>query len=340
MNEPQCIFCKKNSLDGDNHILTNEHIVPQVIGGWLTIPYVCKKCNNETFGSEFEAELKENGYIVAALDKLNIKPKKEAYRAADLRLLFPSKQDKLKAYFNENGIAQFYPQRLKDNSMLVPEDDAKQILSKQIKRYEKEHNVKIEFDIESYSDLPYNIAIPIYGTDIHFIKTRDEKADLYYHNLSKPISPLLPATISFELLASLDYNLVMNPCFDSFRNWILKNGKNTFVLLNRHLRGTDPLGVHYLPNHFIRFGYYSNCLVAVVGIFGVFKYSVFFGKINNLECPQLLRVLDKYMIFDLANLKTFLFEGDDQSIADDKLFLESMARYGLIMNKLENEQSH
>ncbi|MDQ7815882.1 MAG: HNH endonuclease [Melioribacteraceae bacterium] len=336
MNELVCIFCKKNSLDGEDHILTDEHIVPQIIGGWLTIPYVCKKCNNLTFGSKFEADLKGNGYIVSALDKLKIKSKKEAYRAADLRLLFPSKEEKLKAYFDEKGFAQFFPQKLKDNSLLVPEDKAKEILSKQIERYEKEHGIKIAFDLDSYSDLPYNIVIPIHGTDISFKKTRDEKADLYYHNLTKPISHLLPATISFELLSSLDYNLVMNSNFDSFRNWILENGENTFVLLNRHLRGRDPLEVNYLPNHFIRFSYYSDCLVAVVGIFGVFKYSVFFGKINNLESPQLLRVLDKYMIFDLANLETFLFEGDDQSIVEDKQYLESMARYGLIMNKLEN----
>ena len=336
MNETVCIFCKKNSLDGEDHILTNEHIIPQVIGGWLTIPYVCKKCNNLTFGSKFEAELKGNGYIVSALDKLNIKPKKEAYRAADLRLLFPSKEEKLKAYYDEKGTAQFYPQKLKNNTLLVPEDKAKQILSKQIKRYEKEHDVKIAFDIDSYSDLPYNIVIPIYGTDISFIKTRDEKAKLYYHNLTKPISPLLPATISFELLSLLDYNLVMKSCFDSFRNWILENGENTFVRLNSHLKGMDPLEVNYLPNHFIRFGYYSDCLVTVVGIFGVIKYSVFLGKINNLESPQLLRVLDKYMVFDLANLETFLFVGDDQSIIEDKQYLESISRYGLIMNKIEN----
>jgi hypothetical protein len=98
----------------------------------------------------------------------------------------------------------------------------------------------------------------------------------------------------------------------------------------------EPLKVNYLPNHFIRFGYYSDCLVAVVGIFGVFKYSIFLGKIMNLKCPQLLHLLDKYMIFDLANIKTFLFEGDDQSTTEDELFLKSMARYGLIMNKLEN----
>ena len=104
MNEPVCIFCKKNSLDGEDHILTDEHIIPQVIGGWLTIPYVCKKCNNLTFGSKFEAELKGNGYIVSALDKLNIKPKKEAYRAADLRLLFPSKEENQTNY---NEVFQF-----------------------------------------------------------------------------------------------------------------------------------------------------------------------------------------------------------------------------------------
>lgn len=336
MNEPVCIFCKKNSLDGEEHILTDEHIIPQVLGGWLTFPTVCKKCNNDTFGSQFEAELKKNGFLVAAIDKLNLQERKNAYKAADLSLLFPSKTEKLKAYFDEKGAAQFYTQELADKSLLIPEKEAKEVLAKKIKRYEKEHNTIINFNINDYDNLPYNLVIPIIGTDICFIKTRDEKANLIYEKLSKPISFLLPSKISLVLLSGIDYSLTMSPQLNPFREWVLSNNENTFVLLNSFLQGRNPLEINYLPNHFVRYSYFAESLVSVVGIFGIFKFSVFLGKVKNLDSPFLTPLLDKYIVFDLANKDLFLHNGDDKSIEKDKILAECVARWGLIMNKIEN----
>jgi len=54
----KCIFCKRNSEDGNKFELTDEHVIPEMIGGWITIPFVCKDCNNR-FGSNIESKLKK-----------------------------------------------------------------------------------------------------------------------------------------------------------------------------------------------------------------------------------------------------------------------------------------
>jgi len=337
MKEIVCVFCKKNELSGEDYVLTYEHIIPKVLGGWLTVPFVCKTCNNKTFGSNFEADLKSNGFIVAAIDKLNLQERKNAYRAADLSLLFPTKTKKLKAYFDKNGDAQFYPQELEDKSLLIPEKDAKQVLSKKIKRYESENKIKVDFNLDDYESFPYNIVIPVFGSDICFLKTRGEKASLIFENLSKPISFKLPAKIALVLLSGIDYSLTISKELDPFRDWTLSEGENTFILLNSYLKGRNPLDINYLPNHFVRYTYFSESLVAIIGIFGIFKFSVFLGKIKSLASPALEFLLDKYIVFDLENKEVFLREGDAETLNKDKIFTESIARWGLMMNKLKNE---
>lgn len=134
--EPWCIFCGLNSENGDAHKLTDEHVIPQVLGGWLKIPFVCKTCNNDHLGSKIESRLKKNCYIVSALEKLKIQQPDLAYHNAKIDIDF-NLAGKLKGYFNKQGKPEYYSQKIEDDSIITPENKAKEVLKKQIKRWEK-----------------------------------------------------------------------------------------------------------------------------------------------------------------------------------------------------------
>jgi len=140
--EPVCIFCGLNSEYGVSHKLTEEHIIPQVLGGWLTIPFVCKTCNNDHIGIKIESKLKKNSFIVTALDKLKIQPPDLAYRHANIEMDFKL-SGKLKGYFDKEGKPEYSSQKIKDDSIITPESQAKDVLKKQIERWEKKTGRKV-----------------------------------------------------------------------------------------------------------------------------------------------------------------------------------------------------
>lgn len=59
----KCIICL-NPEDGSNpsRKLTNEHIVPEFIGGKIVVNNVCKECNS-TLGHTLEGPLSNNIYF-------------------------------------------------------------------------------------------------------------------------------------------------------------------------------------------------------------------------------------------------------------------------------------
>jgi len=325
--ELACIFCGLNSNDGEKHAITDEHIIPKVLGGWLTLPFVCKDCNNNRIGSRIESILKKNSFIVSALNKLNIQPKKLAFREAKIELDF-NLSGKLKAKYDKSDKPEYYPQQIDDGSIIAPENEAKGLLKKQIERWEKNTGKKVEFDISEFDNFPYDIAIPIYGTDISFIKRRNQKATVTISRLDAPIPFEIPAIIAFEHLAGLDYNFIRKKEFDHIANWILNNGKNCHVLLNTMLRNISPDDLEYLPYHYIKYGFQSEGISAIVVLFGVIKFLVFLGEIENINDFAHQDILDYYHVYDL-NTKELLPTNAPSHVSEhDNMLLESVTQWG------------
>lgn len=299
----KCIFCKKNSEDGNKFELTDEHVIPEMIGGWITIPFVCKDCNNH-FGSNIESKLKKNIFIVSAIDKLKIQPPEIAYKSAQVTLEFPG-NIKTKGKIVGNGSVEFRPTLQDDGSLITPEGGSKDFLRKKIKRYEKAKKEKVKFDINEYDRLPYDIVIPINNTGISFIKRKDQKATIVISDLSEPILFMLPAKIAFEHLAGFSYNFIQEREFDLFGEWILNEDVENKVRLNTVLsRMGNPKNLNYLPYHFIRYSLFDNDLVALVGLFGFIIFSVFIFVLDDISKFPNNRILDIYHIYDL-NEKNF-----------------------------------
>jgi hypothetical protein len=89
--------------------MTDEHVIPQVLGGWLTIPFVCKSCNTEL--GKNVALLKKNGFIVSAIEKLKIQPSKLAHRNANIEMDF-NLSGKLRGHYNNQGRVEYNSQKM------------------------------------------------------------------------------------------------------------------------------------------------------------------------------------------------------------------------------------
>lgn len=301
MVETHCIFCKKNEKDGERHSLTDEHVIPECLGGWLTIPFVCKTCNNDLLGREIESKLKKNAFIVTAIETLNIQTKNKAYRSASVNLEF-SNSHIAKGYFRNDGKAEFVPTKLDDGSIIAPVIKSKESIKKKIERYEKTKNVKVNFDINEIDDLPCNIVIPIDGTPICFMKHEDKEAKVTISGLDTPIPFDIPAKIAFEHLSGFSYPFIMRDEFNHFRSWLLGRDLKYKVLRHTFFENFEnPNELNYQPFHFTRYKFFDKDLTALVGLFGIIEYSVYLGKISDLETFPDKRLLDIYHVYDLKS---------------------------------------
>lgn len=319
----KCIYCKIDESDAE---LSDEHIIPEVLGGVFRIPVVCKE-HNDKFGNSLESELKKNWFIATALDKLRIQPANLAYRHA--RTIINLEHDKgLKGYIDEKGVAKFFPQKSKEGHLVIPEDQTVDVLKKQIERYEKKTGKKIDFDLEEFENLPYDIAIPVYGTGIVFIKRKDERANVVMYGLDQPISFRVIAKIALTHLAALYYPFVMKDEFDSIKSYILQGGLNRFVMLHTLLIDVEPKNINYLPYHYIRIKFVEGGLAAIITLFGTIKFMVFFEEFENIDEFKPIDFLNNYHVYDIKNNDIFRSEGDDELRKWDDVLLRSVVVWG------------
>jgi hypothetical protein len=328
-SEVKCIFCGRNSADGEEYKISDEHVIPQVLGGWLTIPFVCVSCNNDRFGAHFEADLKKNGFVVAAIEKLKLQSKALAYKEAKLTLTIDGDKP-LVAYFDKADAPKHFPQRIDDGSLIIPEDQAKVVLRKQIERYERATGTKVLFDIDSYDTFPYGLAIPIYPTNLCFIKHRNRKSSLTISELDKPIPFIVPAKIAFEHLAGLYYRYVLREEFNPIRDWLHHGDPNinNHVLLSSFLRDKMPDELTYQPFHFVRLGYQQESLSAIVCLFGTIYFSVFLAHIPDFSSFPFPQVIGTYHLYDLQNRSLYTENAPGDIRKEDEMYLDIVSQFG------------
>lgn len=215
--EPKCIFCSKNSINGHEHIITKEHVIPQILGGWITLPILCKKCNNHVLGRSAEAQMKQNSYIVAAIDKLKLQTPKKAYNRATISLSFENDISARGKFTNGRNLG-LVPTKQPDGSLIVSNKDSKAVLAKQIERYKKKKGISIPNIDNIYDQAPVNEKISIPGTGFSFIKRGDAKGKVEISNLNKPIPFIIPAAIAIKNIAGFSYSFAVQPAFNSFRD--------------------------------------------------------------------------------------------------------------------------
>lgn len=124
-----CIFCLQTDKTKK---FNSEHIIPQSIGGNLYIDEVCEQCNSG-LGRFVDSDILKLSEIVKAFEETGIPHDKSGIikgnyiltgKTSELELPFIVKKDK----------PELVPQKLKDGSLVVSENDYKAVIKKSIMR--------------------------------------------------------------------------------------------------------------------------------------------------------------------------------------------------------------
>ena len=142
---------------------------------------------------------------------------------------------------------------------------------------------------------------------------------------------MLPAKIAYEHLSGFSYDFIMKKEFDLFRSWILNEDMKNKVLLNTLLSQVkSPKDLNYLPYHFIRYSLFGKDLVAIVGLFGIIRFSVFLGFLDDVSKFPDKSLLDVYHVYDLNNRNLFPSVPSKDVIDDDTMYMrgvQALAKY-------------
>jgi HNH endonuclease len=315
MNE--CVYCE---IDPLSSVISDEHVIPHVLGGWITAPIACKR-HNEILGEQIEGILKRNGYIAVAIARLGLRTPDAAFRDADIQVRF-SKDHVMRANLDSSGSPQLAPRTIDDGSLLVPEDYSVSVLQKQVRRYETTHNTTVNFDWATFESLPFDQVHRVPGTDICFIKRQGQVGQVQLLGLNQPIPFRVPAKIALSHVAAIEPQLARGSSFRELKSWILKSGPNKFVMLNSLLQGEDPAQLDYRPVHHLTYRINGDAVSAVVTLFGIMKFSVFLGSSSHITGFPHLDVFEGYHVYDIKRRSVYRTHAPQEYAEQDRLLLD------------------
>ena len=294
-----CLYC---SVDPRDSPLSDEHIIPGVLGGWLKYPCVCKS-HNDQFGSDLESTLKKNVFVVRAIHSLGLQNLDKAYRHGRVTIETADGRELRGALIGSEP--RLIPSGVSNNELVVPEETAKAILRKQIARFEEEHNVHVKWRADDFDSVPYDQLCPILETDISFIKRKGGSGFVRIDGLDAPISFRVPAKIALTHLAALGYPLAQSSSFDPLKTWILQGGDNRFGLIGRRMNDLALSAIVYKPYHYIKYRFVDPHLLALVTLFSAIRFGVYLAEIPELSQWPHFSALDRYHVYDIRRRVVF-----------------------------------
>ena len=143
-----CIFCREEKNPSD------EHVIPSALCGNLTIRNICKDCNS-ILGREADVDFEANWYIARAYKELGWEEKlPEVIRKAEVSATDRESLICMKLKIIDKDDFRIVPQDLPDGSLIVPEEEANDVIHKKVARRSEEylahgHTMR---DIELYKE--------------------------------------------------------------------------------------------------------------------------------------------------------------------------------------------
>ena len=185
----RCVAC------GETQPLTLEHVIPQAIGGRLTVTFLCEPCNSR-FGHQVDHSAKQDPAIATAILRLAQDHPKRAPLLENLRLLAHSAGGQLPALIKD-GTAEVRSQKLPDGSIIQPTVDARRTIERMLTRA-GETPAAVADALERFDSAPVDRSESI-TPDIHSTNwtVNAMSADPSF----SPVSPVLLTKIAYEFLA-------------------------------------------------------------------------------------------------------------------------------------------
>ena len=296
-----CIFCFKSSPEV---VFSKEHVIPDSLGGMLTLSnYVCSNCNSK-FGSEVDHEILRNPEILSAFDSLELPFDRQKLINHNYKIKLEFEGIELNGKAKRKGFIS-HPQSLPDGSMLYDEEEYKGPLLKMLCRDQDLEKTRLTIEqIEAeylklttaYEQAPVGEEIENQSLSVKLIKRSGP--------VSVSLEPKGPGNVSL-LIAKIAYEFGFLVGFSEFLS-----SENVAKPLRKLLETRqfppgfrvfkiDTESTDYAPVHFIRFECYDELTRITVGFFGKIVYTLIAPPFENkvltqiavtYDCPEVVGV--------------------------------------------------
>jgi len=257
-------------------VLTQEHIIPQGLGGRLKAPLLCKACNS-TLGSTIDAEIERCiGPIATLLDVTKEKSKNRPVSIIDLDTGAELSHD-------GKGIGRKGPIVSKELT-----EDGKKLKSAEVRGASKREVEKIVRGLAQKYGFPEKQEI----TEIHHTPPSNTKLTIQFD--SRAIRRAI-AKICYGLLCvKMAADFVLCSYFDTLRAYIRNDTGPDLAEIN--FRDTRFMTDYARPLHrvHITFSRQTHQVLGIVMLFGIFRYVAVLSRTFESYCdwPDLDYVFD------------------------------------------------
>ena len=254
--------------------LSEEHIIPQALGGKLSAWIYCKDCNDQ-FGKEIDSELiKRIGYLGIALGIKRERGKSQSYDVTSVKngteLTFDGKEFKRK------------------KPVVKIEKESNKVKSVDIRARTQEELKRLSANISK----KYGLTDEIKHFEEHHPGPTDTVTELVFDN---PLIRRCISKIAYSLVCTkLTSDIVLSDFFDEIRNYI-RFGSTTHLATVNYVH-TSFMTDNIRPLHKVHISLNrSKCLIiGFVSLFGTFRYTALLSRTfkSSFDWPGLDHTID------------------------------------------------
>lgn len=277
-HQDRCILC----LNQDE--LTDEHIIPESLGGCLTSRFLCHTCNS-TLGHKIEYAARIDPSIRIAVQQLANDIPELAKKLSENQRHTGESQAGLSPGFIRNGDFRIFSKKLQDGSLVQPTDEAKKSIEK-ILRKSADSTLPMQEALRAFDEAPENKRVKI-APGLEIVKWRIDKIIPDYSN-SPLMNPVIPLKIAYEFMACHLGTAIYNDVqpLNDIRQSIKKLNSDC-----EHYRIERLHATKYNPFHGICFEGNNPYASFQIRLFGWLAFRVKFLRLA-INGPQYMYTLD------------------------------------------------
>ena len=187
----QCILCSEKKPFSD------EHIIPQALGGRLTCKFLCTRCNSE-LGRGTEMAARSDPSTLLAAQNLEDKIPKLARELIENHPHIGHSEPGPAPGYVRNGQFHVCSRKLEDGSIVQPSDNARQSVSTTLRRRGSDEG-HIAQALRTFDHTPENEKVQVAG-GLRIVKWAITRVEPDFTK-ARPMDPLIPVKVAFEFLA-------------------------------------------------------------------------------------------------------------------------------------------
>lgn len=275
--DERCILCtlapsERLARCSETADFTEEHLIPEAIGGRLTCHFLCKHCNDRL--GLIEAHLKEDANIRFAINALQGAIPKLWASMSESQTYLAKGPDGLVEAELKNGAIRVNSVERKDGSLVLPADCSPKAVGKMLQRSgaSQDEISDAEMKVEELAD---GSRVKVANRIV--VKSAIDEVHPKYDSRRIDQLPLLK--IAYEYLALHLRGKVFHQYYDPVRSALSAGGvlPNCCSVQDLHVRGRKPE-----PFHGLAIKDTTNGLEVKIRLFGCLSYPVCFRRLPKM----------------------------------------------------------